>query len=48
LQGHKQGMKKIYIERERETALEKGGYIGEIGVLKCMMSEADCSVWEVN
>lgn len=42
--GHKQGMKKIiHAERERE-----GEYICGIGVLKCMMSEADCSVWGVN
>lgn len=48
LQGHKEGMKNIiHVERggTRET---EGGYIGEIGVLKCMMSEVDCSVWEVN
>ncbi len=44
--GRKQGMKKmIHGERERGGG---GGYICGIEVLKCMMSEADFSVWGVN
>lgn len=49
LKGHKEGMKKIICNVERGGTREtEGGYIGETGVLKCMMSEVDCSVWEVN